>query len=291
MTEPDMINNPHHYKSHPSGIECIQIVEHLPFNLGNAVKYMFRCDHKHPEPVLDLKKALWYINRDERRMENLPSGQEIRGVELWQSEESVNDEYQNTCADKEWIFDRHVFLSSYSPIFTQNGFRNFQRELSTEYGSISPKWRQKEQYDNQFKMGNEKAEFKQKNRTQYHVSRSQKSCCQVDDSRGERHKIEELDRVFFARDWRDIQCISNHNLSYLEKCVLDISKFVGLNDDLVTRAVFYVWRSYIWRSDEKGNTIQDLKKAAWYIQREIERLEKEAEFNTPTLHFIITKKD
>ena len=35
----DMVNQPSHYKSHPSGIECIQIVEHMTFNLGNAVKY------------------------------------------------------------------------------------------------------------------------------------------------------------------------------------------------------------------------------------------------------------
>jgi len=28
---------------------------------------------------------------------------------------------------------------------------------------------------------------------------------------------------------------------------------------------------YIWRADEKGNDIDDLKKAAWYVNREIER--------------------
>jgi hypothetical protein len=28
---------------------------------------------------------------------------------------------------------------------------------------------------------------------------------------------------------------------------------------------------YIWRADLKGNDIEDLKKAEWYIQREIER--------------------
>ena len=30
---------------------------------------------------------------------------------------------------------------------------------------------------------------------------------------------------------------------------------------------------YIWRADEKGKPIEDLKKAAWYIAREISRLE------------------
>lgn len=64
----DAVNHPPHYTAHPSGIECIQVVEHMPFNIGNAVKYLWRCDAKHPDPIEDLKKAAWYINREiERR--------------------------------------------------------------------------------------------------------------------------------------------------------------------------------------------------------------------------------
>lgn len=33
---------------------------------------------------------------------------------------------------------------------------------------------------------------------------------------------------------------------------------------------------YIWRADEKGSTLENLRKAQWYLNREIERLEKEA---------------
>ena len=29
--------------------------------------------------------------------------------------------------------------------------------------------------------------------------------------------------------------------------------------------------TYIWRADEKGNAIEDLRKAAWYVEREIQR--------------------
>lgn len=36
----DNINHPPHYTNHPSGIECIQITEHMGFCLGNAVKYI-----------------------------------------------------------------------------------------------------------------------------------------------------------------------------------------------------------------------------------------------------------
>jgi hypothetical protein len=59
----DVVNNPNHYCSHPSGIECIQITEHMGFNLGNALKYIWRCDLK-KDAVEDLRKAMWYINRE-----------------------------------------------------------------------------------------------------------------------------------------------------------------------------------------------------------------------------------
>lgn len=39
----DAVNNPKHYTEHPSGVECIQITEHMGFNLGNAVKYLSNC--------------------------------------------------------------------------------------------------------------------------------------------------------------------------------------------------------------------------------------------------------
>lgn len=62
--------HPLHYTSHPSGVECIQITEHMGFNLGNAVKYIWRCDEKGDE-IDDLKKAAWYIQREIARREAL----------------------------------------------------------------------------------------------------------------------------------------------------------------------------------------------------------------------------
>jgi hypothetical protein len=59
----DPVNHPSHYTGHPSGIECIQITEHMGFNLGNALKYIWRCDLKH-DAIEDLKKARWYIDRE-----------------------------------------------------------------------------------------------------------------------------------------------------------------------------------------------------------------------------------
>jgi hypothetical protein len=65
----DNVNHPRHYTEHPSGVECIQITEHMGFNLGNAVKYIWRADLKGNQ-VEDLKKAVWYINREIQRISN-----------------------------------------------------------------------------------------------------------------------------------------------------------------------------------------------------------------------------
>jgi len=62
----DPVNHPHHYTSHPSGIECITITRHMGFNLGNAVKYIWRADLK-GGAIQDLEKAAWYINDEIQR--------------------------------------------------------------------------------------------------------------------------------------------------------------------------------------------------------------------------------
>lgn len=64
----DNVNHPSHYNSHPSGIECIQIVEHMNFCLGNVVKYIWRAGLKND--LEDLQKAKWYLNREITRRSN-----------------------------------------------------------------------------------------------------------------------------------------------------------------------------------------------------------------------------
>lgn len=59
----DPVDHPSHYTTHPSGIECIQITEHMNFNLGNAIKYIWRADLK-GESTQDLQKAKWYLDRE-----------------------------------------------------------------------------------------------------------------------------------------------------------------------------------------------------------------------------------
>jgi hypothetical protein len=62
-TMSDAVNHPKHYNGHPSGIECIDVVEHMGFNLGNAIKYVWRADLKN-DALEDLRKAKWYIERE-----------------------------------------------------------------------------------------------------------------------------------------------------------------------------------------------------------------------------------
>lgn len=66
VAQPDPIN-PQHYRDHPSGIECIQVAEHMSYCLGNAIKYLWRAGKK-GDAVEDLKKAAWYVNREIERL-------------------------------------------------------------------------------------------------------------------------------------------------------------------------------------------------------------------------------
>jgi hypothetical protein len=63
----DPVAAPRHYLQHPAGIECIDVVEHMPFNLGNAIKYIWRSGKK-GDIGEDLRKAIWYLERELKRV-------------------------------------------------------------------------------------------------------------------------------------------------------------------------------------------------------------------------------
>jgi hypothetical protein len=66
----DAVNHPPHYRA--GGIETIDFIEakDLNYRLGNVVKYVSRAGKKGTDPVEDLKKALWYLNREINVREN-----------------------------------------------------------------------------------------------------------------------------------------------------------------------------------------------------------------------------
>ena len=68
----DSVNHPPHYNSGKSEcecgrrIECIDVTQHMNFNLGNAMKYLWRAEHKGFKEQ-DLRKAVWYIECEIRK--------------------------------------------------------------------------------------------------------------------------------------------------------------------------------------------------------------------------------
>ena len=60
----DLVNHPPHYRD--GGIEVIDFIEakDLNYRLGNVVKYVSRAGKKNSDPVQDLEKAAWYLQRE-----------------------------------------------------------------------------------------------------------------------------------------------------------------------------------------------------------------------------------
>lgn len=65
----DQVNHPAHYTSDPSGVECLQITRHRNFNIGNAIKYLWRAGMKNEDKhIEDLEKAIFYIQDEIKRL-------------------------------------------------------------------------------------------------------------------------------------------------------------------------------------------------------------------------------
>ncbi len=75
MNDFSTVNHPEHYNQNPATcagcdqqVECIDIIEHYPLNVGNAMKYLWRHGLK-GDVIEDLRKAIWYIEREIARLE------------------------------------------------------------------------------------------------------------------------------------------------------------------------------------------------------------------------------
>lgn len=91
-----LVHHPKHYNAHPSGVECIDLIEWLPCNLSNVVKYLWRKDDKHAQEIQDCEKALWYLRRELRRTADNPQlvdgtyflpADVVDLVDLWRNQE------------------------------------------------------------------------------------------------------------------------------------------------------------------------------------------------------------
>lgn len=72
----DKVNHPSYYNSHPSGVECIDIVRHYNFDIGNVIKYLWRAGLKKEKgysskekEIEDCEKALFYLQDHIKQLE------------------------------------------------------------------------------------------------------------------------------------------------------------------------------------------------------------------------------
>lgn len=69
----EQVSHPAHYNDLPARckhghpIECIDVVQHMTFNQGNAVKYLWRLFGK-GDPVVNLQKAITYCQYEIERL-------------------------------------------------------------------------------------------------------------------------------------------------------------------------------------------------------------------------------
>jgi hypothetical protein len=76
MDNKEMVNHPNHYGGEDNTYEAIKVIEawDLDFHIGNTVKYISRAGKKGTDQELqDLKKALWYLERKIKNLEDTVS--------------------------------------------------------------------------------------------------------------------------------------------------------------------------------------------------------------------------
>jgi len=79
--EDKSVHHPAHYTSHPSGVECIQVTQHMNFCRGNAMKYIWRAGDKGNE-VQDLQKAIWYLECEIKRIQTETTKQAAKDLAM-----------------------------------------------------------------------------------------------------------------------------------------------------------------------------------------------------------------
>ena len=87
----ETVNHPAHYNQ-IVGIECIDVAEQMGFNLGNALKYIWRCGDK-GNKVEDIKKAIWYLNREIDRSLKLKSNEQRGEAEYVDASRNVCEHF------------------------------------------------------------------------------------------------------------------------------------------------------------------------------------------------------
>ena len=109
------VYHPPHYKAHPSGVECIEITEHMSFCLGNAMKYIWRAGIKTDDPVHDLSKAVWYINREIAKIEKAEEKRTRELVRHEYTESNQSSPWRQTNFQKGGVFNSEYSVQYNTP--------------------------------------------------------------------------------------------------------------------------------------------------------------------------------
>ena len=119
----DMVNHPKHYCDTPFGLEVIEITQHYNFCLGNALKYTLRADKKW-DAIEDLKKAVWYLNKEIENRE--------KGVYNGENKQKQNEALAETWTGQKELFPYAFIAPSIS--VDANGASGYNRYTVTHSG-------------------------------------------------------------------------------------------------------------------------------------------------------------
>lgn len=88
----DAVEHPPHYNKVP-GIECIEVVKWFNYNIGAAMKYLWRHEHK-GFPIEDLRKAQQYIQFEIERLEVIREAERLETLQGAAEAMQTLQEYQ-----------------------------------------------------------------------------------------------------------------------------------------------------------------------------------------------------
>jgi hypothetical protein len=275
MADADMVNHPPHYTSHPSGVECIQITEHMNFCLGNAFKYLFRRAKKHEDETVDMLKALWYVNHEIQKrgadyVEKVSEGRALRGERKGGGADGGEVAAEETLHDPSGLSGTGCGCSGGGEttprlVRTPHGARGLCWPLPGRDGGFSSERGEMGQPLVKLGLGDGEAKPREESCAQDGLFRREEPSGSAETRINSGDTGEFEDGKGVSGDVWGEPGYYRAGAARRELEILRVAEYEPFN--IGSALVF------LWRADLKGSGIEDLKKAAWYIEREIKRRE------------------
>jgi len=281
----DNVNHPSHYTSHPSGVECIEIAEHMNFCLGNAFKYVFRRNLKDSAEA-DLRKARWYIDREIDRLDRteqwcpypedpryeVSSLGRVRKADAQSPRKLVplKSGYLTFCTVEDGKQRCHYVHRAVASAFigppppatvvahfdgnrTNNRVENLRYAAQVE--NMADRYRHGTDYNG---VRNPAAKLNPEDVSRIRSSRGTCSARKVAEQFGVQRAT--IQRIWNGESWRHEHVAGAPTPP--------IAELLANEPDPNVREIF----GALWRAGLKGDAVEDLKKARWYLDREIARV-------------------